>query len=115
MKITDECKEILLNAIKDNGGDSLRIYMTEVEQGKVLNMETYLKQDNDCVLEINGVNIVMDEETESALDHFIFDKDEKTGGLKLIHCCGHAHCHHNDENSCCDEDCCENENCECHK
>lgn len=105
MKITDSCKEILLNAIKENGGDSLRIYMTEVEQGKALNMEVYSKKEVDRVLDINDVSIVMDDETENALEHYVFDKDEKTGGLKLVHCGHHCHCHHENEDSCCQEDC----------
>ena len=86
MKITDTSKLIFLQVMEENQSDAVKISLTNHESGgKVLDMQCVKLSENDRVIDINGIKVIMDEETEIMLEHYIFDKDEESGGLKLIY------------------------------
>ena len=110
MKITNESKPIFLEVLKEKNSNALKISLVDHENGgKALDIQCVNLTNTDRVIDVNGVNVIMDEETEKMLEHYTFDKDEETGGLKLIytgpHSCG-CGCDCNGDHDCdCDCDC----------
>ena len=87
MKITDEAKVIIENALNEQNSDSVKLALKETENGYGLSMELINKAEEDRVVDVNGVNVVMDTETEMALLTTIFAVND--GELVLQN---EAHC-----------------------
>ncbi|MDY6073769.1 MAG: hypothetical protein SPI49_06760 [Eubacteriales bacterium] len=92
MKITDDAKIVINEALKEQNFDSVSLNLKETESGYGLAMELVNKKDDDRVVEINGINVIMDMETEMALIATTFDA--QNGELTLVQegGCGHDGC-----------------------
>lgn len=114
MRITDECKPIFLQVMKENESDAIKITLTDHESGKALDMQCVKVSEGDKTKDINGIKVIMDEETDKMLEHYIFDADEETKGIKLVYDGPHAcNCNHDSD---CDCDCgcgCSDDDCDC--
>lgn len=103
MQITDGAKEVFQKVLEEKKCDALKIALSDHDGGKALNMECVTLSKDDHAININGLKIIMDEDTEEMLEHYVFDKDE-TGGLKLVYKGPHS-CHCNCGCDGCDDDC----------
>ncbi|MCH5180761.1 MAG: hypothetical protein J1F32_06080 [Erysipelotrichales bacterium] len=115
MKITDECKPIFLQVMEENKSNAIKISLTDHESGgKALDMQCVTLGESDHAVDINGIKVIMDEDTEKMLEHYVFDKDEESSGLKLIYNGPHA-CNCNHDSGCnCDGGCgCSDDDCDC--
>ncbi len=88
MKITDEAKVIIENALKEQNTDSIRLSLKETETGTGLSMELINKADDDRVVDVNGVNVVMDLETEMNLLSVVFAENDGELVLQSESSCG---------------------------
>ncbi|NMD38840.1 MAG: hypothetical protein GYA87_09210 [Christensenellaceae bacterium] len=88
MKITDEAKVIIENALKEQDTDSIRLSLKETETGTGLSLELIKKTDNDRVVDVNGVNVVMDIETEMNLLSIVFAENNGELVLQTESSCG---------------------------
>lgn len=98
MKITDDAKLVIEEALKEQNFDSVALHLKETENGYGLAMELVNKQESDRVVDINGINVIMDMETEMALIVTTFDA--QNGELTLVQeggcghdCAGCSGCH----------------------
>lgn len=111
MKITDKCKPIFLEVMKENDSDAIKFSLIDHESGKkALDMQCVKLSEGEQAKEINGIKIIMDEETDKMLEHYIFDMDEESKGIKLVYDGPHAcNCGHDSDCDCgcgcCDDGC----------
>lgn len=92
MKITNEAKIVIDEALKEQNFNSIKLSIKETETGYGLAMELVNKAEGDRCVDINGVNVVMDEETEMALITTIFDAQNGELVLASEGGCGHGGC-----------------------
>lgn len=94
MKITDEAKVVIESALKEQNADSIALSIQETPHGYGLKMELVNKSENSRVVDVNGINVVMDMDTEMALMTTSFDA--VNGELTLVNegggCCSSGGC-----------------------
>lgn len=99
MKITNEARDIIQEALKEQNCDSIALTIKESEHGYGLAMELVSKKDADRVIDVNGVNVVMDMDTEVALLATTFGAEngelvlQNEGGCGSGGCAGCSGCH----------------------
>lgn len=73
MKISDNAKEVLLQAFEENNADGLRVAIQETCCGKcpVIGLDVY--NEEDAPEEINGIKIVIPEEAKPITDEIEID------------------------------------------
>ncbi|MDY5731308.1 MAG: hypothetical protein SPL05_07255 [Eubacteriales bacterium] len=93
MKITDDAKLVIAEALKEQNCDSVALSIKETEHGYGLAMELVTKKEDDRAIDVNGVQVVMDMETEMALLATTFDAENGELVLKNEgHSCGSGGC-----------------------
>ncbi len=116
MKITDKARDYILEELKNNQLDALRIYLTEENEEYEIHMELLSNDEIEgiSVKNYGALKVAITKEDEDALEDVIFDFDENGIAILLPEhhhdgecCCGHHHdedgcCHH--EHHCCSED-----------
>lgn len=102
MKITNECRDLLNEILKENGVDTLEISLEEAEDHSVaINMAVIDSKEATRIIEVNGIKVSIDEETENTLEGATFGANEGEITITLDHCCcGHDH----GEHECCHEE-----------
>lgn len=118
MIITDEGKQIFLEAIERTGKPVVSLFLSDTEEGVGLNIGLIEEAGARRLIEVNGIKIDITEEDEAALEETTFDAEGENLKVTMPHCgCGH-HRHHHGE-GCCHhhegEECCCDDGCDCHK
>ena len=99
MKITDDAKLVIKEALQEQNFDSVALSLKETATGYGLAMELVNKKDDDRVVNVNEIDVIMDEETELALITTIFDAQNgelvlaQEGGCCSSGCAGCSGCH----------------------
>lgn len=100
MKITDDARVIIQEALKEQNCDSIALAIKETDHGYGLAMELVSKKDDDRFVDINGVTVVMDMDTEMALLATTFGAENgelvlqnEGGGCGSGGCAGCSGCH----------------------
>lgn len=105
MEITNEAKEIIQNILKENDFEVLSMYTDGAGCSKSLSFDLLEKKNDVTYEEINGIFIIMDEETRDWTKELIIDAKE--GNLVLHNpnggcgCGDHGHDHDHDEEDGC--------------
>ncbi len=116
MEITEKARDYILEELKNNKLDVLRIYLTEENEEYEIHMELLSNDEVKAIpmKDYGPLKVAITNDDEDALKDVIFDFDEN--GIAIIlpehhHeegcCCGHHHheegcCNH--EHHCCCED-----------
>ncbi len=116
MEITEKVRDYILEELKNNKLDALRIYLTEENEEYEIHMELLTKDEikEIPVKDFGSLKVAITKEDEDALEDVIFDFDEN--GIAIIlpehHHDGECCCGHHDDEGCCDHEhhcCCEEE------
>ncbi|MFJ7677103.1 iron-sulfur cluster biosynthesis family protein [Peribacillus sp. NPDC097198] len=94
MKMTNQAKEYLQEAMKANDVSTLRFYGIAGCCGMNLGVALQEAETNDMVVEVNGVNIAIQPEMKEQLSDVTIDVEEKNGEMGIV-LTGY------NENSCC--------------
>jgi len=88
MKITDGAKVVFQNEMKNQKVDFLKFFLQEVEGEQHLRLDVVNNEANERFVEINGINVILDEELETQLESIVFDSDGENLIMKQEGGCG---------------------------
>ncbi len=113
MKFTKEFKELIEKILKENEASAIEIFLEEAEDQSVAINIGLLSEDEAIgrTKMVDGVPVVIDEETENAIGDATFSAKDDEVTIELEHCCceeddGECHHHHHENECCCDDDDC---------
>ena len=105
MRVTEEGKAIFRSAMERVGKDVCRIEVQVDPSGREgLSIGLVSREETRRLVNVDGVDFDLAEETEAQLSHYVFDGDGTNLVVRVAGCgCGHCHGHAHDEP--CDHDC----------
>lgn len=83
LQITDNAKEMILNVLKENGAEGIRLFEVDGCCGPQFALSLDAPQDNDHVETINGVLVAMEEHMVN-VDGLILDTEQSDNGEGLV-------------------------------
>ena len=84
MKITDQAKEHIQQAMQENNLSTLRFYGIAGCCGLNLGVALQEAEENDLLEEVNGVNIAIQPEMKEQLKDVTLDVEEDNGEMGLV-------------------------------
>lgn len=105
MRVTEAGKAIFRSAMERVGKDVCRIEVQVDPSGREgLSIGLVSREETRRLVNVDGVDFDLAEETEAQLSHYVFDGDGTNLVVRVTGCgCGHCHGHAHDEP--CDHDC----------
>lgn len=84
MKITDQAKEYIQQAMQENNVSTLRFFGIQGCCGVNLGVSLQDAEENDLLEDVNGVKVAIQHEMKEQLNNVILDVEEDNGDMGLV-------------------------------